>query len=55
MFMAAQGLRDMGDGPEKVADAAEAAELRARGRLVFMVSAGTALGATTFALLAVLL
>ncbi len=37
--MAAQGLRDMGDGPEAVANPAEAAALRARGRRVMAISA----------------
>jgi hypothetical protein len=52
MFMAAQGLRDMGDGPEKVADAQAASALRSRGRQVFLVSAATALAATLVAILA---
>lgn len=50
--MAAQGLRDMGDGHEKIANPIEAAELRARGKRVIRLSFVVALGATAVAVIA---
>ena len=50
--MAAQGMRDVGDGTEKIANPIEAAELRARGKRVMMLSMVTAAVATLLAVLA---
>ncbi len=50
--MAAQGLRDMGDGHEKIANPIEAAELRARGKRVIRLSLVVAVGATAVAVIA---
>ncbi len=44
--MAAQGLRDVGDGAEKVANPAVAALLRLRGRRVTWLTWSTAIAAT---------
>jgi hypothetical protein len=44
--MAAQGLRDVGDGHEKIANPAVVALLRLRGRRVSVLTWGTALCAT---------
>ncbi len=44
--MAAQGLRDVGDGQEAVANPKELAALRARGRRVTWVTWATAIIAT---------
>ena len=51
-FMAVQGMRDMGDGHEKLASCTESAALRARGRKIFLVSALAAAAATAIAVLA---
>ncbi len=44
--MAAQGLRDVGDGAEKIANPAAVALLRQRGRSVSLLSWSTAITAT---------
>lgn len=44
--MAAQGLRDVGDGNEKIANPAVAALLRLRGRRVTALTWATAVSAT---------
>lgn len=51
--MAAQGLRDVGDGAEKIASPAAAALLRQRGRRVLLLSAVTAITATAGVIAAV--
>jgi hypothetical protein len=44
--MAAQGLRDLGEGHEQVANSEELAALRARARRINMLTIGSALVAT---------
>lgn len=55
MQLAAQGMRDVGDGSEKIANPTEAAELRARGKRVLVLSLALAGTATLLAVLAVAL
>lgn len=50
--MAAQGLRDMGEGKEKVASAEEAAALKSRARRINALTIGSALVATICMILA---
>lgn len=51
-YMATRGMRDLGDGSEKIANPAEAAAMRARGRTILFASFATALVATSIAVLA---
>lgn len=51
--MAAQGLRDVGDGHEKIADAREAERLRQRGRAVSVLAMASAVVATAAVVAAV--
>lgn len=50
--MAAQGLRDMDDGPEKIANPEEMAEVKRLGRRVIMSVAVTTVLATALFVLA---
>ncbi len=53
MFMAAHGMRDMGEGHEKVANPVELAELKSRSRKIMFWSVVTA-GAMTMMAVAAL-
>jgi hypothetical protein len=53
--MAAQGLRDTGDGVEKIANGRVVAELRGRGRTVRLFALGSALLTTALVLAALAL
>jgi hypothetical protein len=55
MFMAAHGLRDMGEGAEKVANPAEACALKRRARQILLWSAATSAAMTGMAVAAVLI
>lgn len=50
--MGAQGLRDMGEGTEQMANAAEVAALKAQSRRINVLTIGSALVATTLVVLA---
>lgn len=45
-YMAARGMRDLGEGQERVADREEQAALRARGRRIQLMSLAVTLAAT---------
>lgn len=53
--MAAHGLRDTGDGVEKIANGEMVAELRARGKRVNMLTAASALATTALVIAALVL
>lgn len=55
MFMAAHGLRDMGEGAEKVANPGEACALRGRARQILVWSIATAAGMTGLVVVAMAL
>ncbi len=50
--MAAQGVRDTGDGIEKIANATRVAELRARARTVNALTLASAVVTTTLVIIA---
>jgi len=50
--MGAQGLRDLGEGQEQMANAEEVAALRAQSRMVNLLTVGSALLATALVVLA---
>lgn len=50
--MAAHGLRDLGEGREAVANAADAAALRSQGRRMSLLTAASAVSAALVLLLA---
>lgn len=53
--MAAQGVRDTGDGVEKIANGQTVSELRARARTVNALVAASAVGTTALVIAAIVL